>query len=164
MMCCYYESSLNTILRDYMGYGFNGDAGVIKASERVKLEVIFAGKPDALKKIRQTACWRDAQRIIKIRNDLVHYKDNLAGCYSSQPPISNWKVGKETIGEFFTNNTLKQCAEAMVSVVQKIASAVDLKINPSSDVIGGTANLPTSYFCGEHEYDLICERAANASH
>lgn len=157
MMSCYYESSLNTILRDYMGYGSNGDAGLIKASEGVKLEVIFAGKYDALRGIKGTSHWRDAKKIIAIRNDLVHYKDNLAGCYSSYPPISSWKVGKEIIGEFFTSDTLARCVEAMVSVVHEIAGAVDLKINPLSDVIGGTGNVPTSYFCDEEAYNMICD-------
>ena len=50
MICCYVESSINTLLRDFLGYSPDGE--VIKSSIETKLEVIFSNQPDQLKLIK----------------------------------------------------------------------------------------------------------------
>ena len=62
MICCYVESSINTLLRDFLGYSPDGE--VIKSSIETKLEVIFSNQPDQLKLIRGDNCW-DKFMIIK---------------------------------------------------------------------------------------------------
>lgn len=156
MMACYFESSLNTILRDFLKYRPDGE--LIKSNEGTKLELIFNDREEELGKIKSTANWRDAHRILRMRNHLMHYKDNSAARCASWPPISAWKIGNEVIGDFFTKSTLTPCVNAVQNLISMIAEAIGLKINPISRVIGGGGRFPAaSCFCTEAEHVMICE-------
>lgn len=133
MLQCYYESFLNTVLRDH--YGFDADGSVIKAGENEKLEVIFNGNEDMLKTIKSKAYWRDAHRVFKIRNHLVHYKSNKASEFSSYPPIHSWGIGNEILGEFFSKPEIEKCSNAVQQLVEEIAYAINLEVGKDDSPI-----------------------------
>lgn len=99
MICCYVESSINTLLRDFLGYSPDGE--VIKSSLETKLEVIFSNHPDQLKMIKGDNCWDKFKRAVSVRNQLIHYKSNSANICSSWPPIDRWTIGREILGDYF---------------------------------------------------------------
>ena len=133
MLHCYYESFLNTVLRDY--FGFSADGSLIIGGENEKLEVIFNGNEDMLKKIKASSIWRDAHRVFKLRNHLVHYKSNMASEFSSHPPIHSWKIGNEILGQFFLKSELEKCSVAVQRLAAEIASALGLALGEESDPI-----------------------------
>jgi hypothetical protein len=133
MIHCYYESFLNTVLRDY--FGFSADGSLIRGGENEKLEVIFNGNEDMLEKIKASSIWRDAHRVFKLRNHLIHYKSNMALEFSSYPPIHSWKIGNEILGEFFVKSELEKCSVAVQQLAKEIASALGLALGKEGDPI-----------------------------
>lgn len=130
MLHCYYESFLNSYLRDYLDYDPEGS--VIRGGETEKLEIIFKGQEDELSRIKTTANWRDAHRIIHLRNYLIHFKNNAQEGYSSYPDIQNWKIGKEILGEIFTKSELEKCSNAVKQLVSDIAKIKGYNVLPES--------------------------------
>lgn len=105
MICCYVESSINTLLRDFLH--FSPDGELIKSSIETKLEVIFSNKPDQFRLIKGDNCWDKFKRAVSVRNQLIHYKNNSANICSSWPPIDSWKIGREILGDYFTKDRLQ---------------------------------------------------------
>lgn len=133
MLHCYYESFLNTILRDFLGY--NPEGSVIKGGEAAKLEIIFNGNEDKLIRIKNEAYWRDAHRILKLRNHLIHYKNNMSDEYSSYPPIKSWEIGNEILNDFFLKAEVEKCSNAIKLLVSDIAHVMNLEVGKETDPI-----------------------------
>lgn len=146
MICCYVESSINTLLRDFLGYSPDGE--VIKSSIETKLEVIFSNQPDQLKLIRGDNCWDKFKCAVIVRNQLIHYKNNSANICSSWPPIDSWKIGREILGDYFTRDRLHDTFAESKRLVGLIADALNLSINPDCHILGCDARFGApSYFC-----------------
>lgn len=133
MMSCYYESFLNTLLRDYLGY--SPDGSLMRGSTTGKIEVIFNGNEDQLAKIKDSANWRDAQRVFKLRNHLIHFKNNMQSEYSSYPAIQSWKIGDEILGDFFLKSEIEKCSVAVRQLVIDIAKTKGLTVLPETNPI-----------------------------
>ena len=146
MICCYVESSINTLLRDFLGYSPDGE--VIKSSIDTKLEVIFSNQPDQLRLIKGDNCWDKFKRAVSVRNHLVHYKNNSASMCSSWPLIDSWKIGREILGDYFTKDGLRVTFAESKRLVGLIADALNLSVNPDCHVLGCDARFGApSYFC-----------------
>lgn len=146
MICCYVESSINTLLRDFLGYSPDGE--VIKSSIDTKLEVIFSNQPDQLRLIKGDNCWNKFKRAVSVRNHLVHYKNNSASMCSSWPLIDSWRIGKEILGDYFTKDRLRVTFAESKRLVGLIADALNLSVNPDCHVLGCDARFGApSYFC-----------------
>ena len=154
MICCYVESSINTLLRDFFGYSPDGE--VIKSSVESKLEIIFAGSLDQLKRIKGDNCWDKYRRVVSVRNQLIHYKNNSAKEMSSWPMIDRWKIGREILGDYFTKDVLQGTFESSKRLVGLIAEAVNLSINPDCHILGCDARFGApSYFCSPELKETI---------
>lgn len=146
MICCYVESSINTLLRDFLGYSPDGE--VIKSSIDTKLEVIFSNQSDQLRLIKGDNCWDKFKRAVSVRNHLVHYKNNSASMCSSWPLIDSWKIGREILGDYFTKDRLRVTFAESKRLVGLIADALNLSVNPDCHVLGCDARFGApSYFC-----------------
>ena len=146
MICCYVESSINTLLRDFLGYSSNGE--VIKSSIDTKLEILFLNQPGELKLIKGNSCWEKFRCAVSVRNQLIHYKNNSANICSSWPPIDSWKIGREILGDYFTRDRLRDTFVESKRLVELIATALNLSINPDCHVLGCDAHFGApSYFC-----------------
>lgn len=145
MICCFVESAINTMLRDYSGYSPNGE--LIKSSIKTKLEVLFSGKTDDFNKIKGDNCWDKYQRVVKVRNQLIHYKNNSPSICSSVPMIDNWHIGGEILGDYFTKDVLEDAYEGSRRLVEMIAKALGLSINPDCEILGcGAGDISPLYF------------------
>lgn len=130
MLCAFYESSLNTLLRE--ACGFRGEDAVLRCSAEVKLEVLFFGRADALAAIKQRASWRELGRAISMRNQLVHYKNNDPGIVATIPPLDTWKLGREILGDFFTRGNFVEIFNGVCDAVHGLAEALGFEFNPAS--------------------------------
>ena len=133
MLSCHYESLLNTVLRDFFKFDPNG--ATIRSNERQKLEILFQDKRDKLAAIKSTAEWRDTHRVLKMRNHLIHYKNNMSSLYASHPPILDWNISGETLGDFFTQSEITKCCNSVRSVVAEIAQALELEVEYGLDAV-----------------------------
>ena len=146
MICCYVESSINTLLRDFLH--FSPDGELIKSSIETKLEVIFSNKPDQFRLIKGDNCWDKFKRAVSVRNQLIHYKNNSANICSSWPPIESWKIGSEILGDSFTKDRLQDTFAESKRLVGLIADALNLSTNPDCHILGCDASFGApSYFC-----------------
>ena len=146
MICCYVESSINTLLRDFLH--FSPDGELIKSSIETKLEVIFSNKPDQFRLIKGDNCWDKFKRAVSVRNQLIHYKNNSANICSSWPPIDSWKIGREILGDYFTKDRLQDTFAESKRLVGLIADALNLSTNPDCHILGCDASFGApSYFC-----------------
>lgn len=156
MASCFFESSLNTFLREKLEYDPKGK--VIRGNEDLKLEVLLNGDAPALKAIKGTSCWRNWRRLSRVRNELIHYKNNSPEFMSSWPPIDGWKIGNETIGYFFTRSSILGLLDDVESVVCQIASAVGLTVNPFPILFGADGRCGIgSYYCSKEEAAFALE-------
>lgn len=157
MIICYVESSINSLLRDYSGY--RPDGKLIESSIETKLEVLFAKRDEKLRQIRADCCWRDFNRIRKVRNQLIHYKNNTSGVYSSWPPIDQWEIGGGILGDFFTRDVILRYWERACQLIQKIVEALDLKLNPDRQIIGCDARfgVPSSFCTLDRYAEIVSE-------
>lgn len=154
MICCYVESSINTLLRDFLGYAPDGE--VIKSSIETKLEIIFSDKFDQLKLIKGDNCWDKYKRLVSVRNQLIHYKNNSADICSSWPQIDRWKIGREILGDYFTKDVLQNTFAESKRLVALIARTLNLSINPDCHILGCDARFGApSYFCTPALRDTI---------
>ena len=154
MICCYVESSINTLLRDFLGYAPDGE--VIKSSIETKLEIIYSDKFDQLKLIKGDNCWDKYKRLVSVRNQLIHYKNNSADICSSWPQIDRWKIGREILGDYFTKDVLQNTFAESKRLVALIARALNLSINPDCHILGCDARFGVpSYFCTPALRDTI---------
>ena len=156
LTACYFESSINTLLRD--GLGYDPDGIIIRGNEKSKVEIIGHGKEEELERIKSMACWRDYHRLKKMRNALVHYKNNDSCSMSSWPPLNSWKIENEIVSDFFTRSNVAVCVERTEDLICELAELIDWGVNPflpklaSSGSFGGYA-----YLCRKDEVASLCE-------
>lgn len=150
MASCFFESSLNTFLRERLGYDSRGR--VIRGGEDLKLEVLLNDDEPALRDIKGSHCWRNWRRLSRVRNELIHYKNNSPEFMSSWPPIDRWKIGNEIIGYFFTKSSILGLLDDVESVVYQIASAVGLTVSPFPILFGADGRCGIgSYYCSKED-------------
>lgn len=144
MAACYFEGCINTILRDHLGIDPHKE--LMKSSINAKMEVIYLRKEDKLTELHGLAEWRDYNKAVRARNDLVHYKDSGAVSMSSSPWGSSWTVAKENIGDFFTKSNIEKCLTATKKTVDIVASHIGLEVAKNIEPIACDASgEPTSY-------------------
>lgn len=156
MASCFFESSLNTFLREKHGYDPEGK--VIHGNEDLKLEILFHDNTSDLNSIKRSHCWRNWQRLKRVRNELIHYKNNSPEFMASWPLIDEWKIGNEPIGYFFTKSTIIELLDNVEDVINQIAAAVELTVSPFPIVFGADGRCGIgSYYCSKEEAALALE-------
>lgn len=145
------ECSINTILRHIYGYGPDSDIMFAKIED--KLNRVMIGQQDAYKRIRGSFCWkcfRDAERV---RNSLVHYKNNKADQMSSVAPLGAWEIGNQTAGDFFTRSSIEKCLNGLVTLVEEIAASLGLNIAEGlSPIIPDASGAPVNFIFRSDEF------------
>ena len=156
---CYVESCLNTLLRDTLGFSPTGK--IIRGNDEAKLEIIFKGNEDAFSAMKADECWRSYYRIKKMRNALVHYKNNCANSASSYPPLFSWKIGGELISEFFTKKNIELCISGVERFILAIANQYDMTISPYVKPLTSNGQLGScSYLCSKASAKEISDEMA----
>jgi hypothetical protein len=153
MLCCYYESSLNTFLREGLGFDFSSKQKVPGFDE--KLEIIFENKPKERNAIKGNSLWRDWNEVIKMRNSLMHYRNNSAGIMSSYSPIHSWEINDKKIDKYFTKSNFERISANAQWITNQLAAVVGLTVNPEPTTFGGDGR------CGNGSYYCTLEEAAS---
>lgn len=150
MASCFFESSLNTFLREKLEYSPEGK--VIHGNEDLKIEILFNNNPSALEAIRGSHYWRNWQRLKRVRNELIHYKNNSPEFMSSWPLIDKWEIGSQPIGYFFIKSNILELIDDVEKVVYQIASDIDLTVSPYPITFGADGRCGIgSYYCSKEE-------------
>ncbi len=156
MASCFFESSLNTFLREKLEY--SPDGKVIHGNEDLKIEILFNRNSLAMGAIRGSHYWRNWQRLKHVRNELIHYKNNSPEFMSSWSLIDKWIIGNEPIGHFFIKSNILELINDVEKVINQIASAIDLTVSPYPITFGADGRCGIgSYYCSKEEATIVQE-------
>jgi hypothetical protein len=132
MLTSYVESTLNTILRDCVGYF--GDI-LLKLSVDEKLELLYMHYKVNISTLRSFHQWETYTKMRKIRNALTHYKDNHIGYIGHGMGLpQQWSKPYDIIGDFFTTRQMRKAKNDTMSMLAKIAEDFRLSINQNAKV------------------------------
>lgn len=129
MLISFLESLLNSILiyclQEY-------DESNLKKSIKDKIDYIAEKYEKDKTQITGGSLWEKHNTAVKIRNELIHYKQGRVGEGVFIPDL---QIAGQYIGEFFTNNNMSNLYDNYQSLVQLIADTFGLKINPDIHII-----------------------------
>lgn len=141
---------MNTFLREKLEYSPEGK--VIHGNEDLKIEILFNNNSSALEAIRGSHYWRNWQCLKRVRNELIHYKNNSPEFMSSWTLIDKWKIGSQPIGCFFIKSNVLQLIDDVERVVYQITSDIDLTVSPYPITFGADGRCGIgSYYCSKEE-------------
>jgi len=129
----YIESVVNTILRDCVYY--KGE-NLLKANLDDKLEILYLYYRMDISALKEKH-WEYYRKIIRLRNELVHYKCNFVGEGMDIP--LKWKEPFGDIGDIFTFSTMKKMKEEIIKFCEKLISDFDLAIHPEPELLATKA-------------------------
>lgn len=153
MIDCFFESSLNTLMREIQGY--DPDGKEIRGPIDKKLENLLTGNTSELEKITGSPHWNNWKRLKKVRNTLIHCKNNSPEFLSSWPLLDKWMIGDEPIGKFFTKSNMSELLNDVVWIVNHIAVAVGATVSPYPISFGSDARYGIGpYYCTRKEAEL----------
>lgn len=146
---CFFESFLNSILSMCMRY--QGEI-LLKCSVKEKLDLIFMYYEKDLSSIYSSHQWDFVNKTTKIRNEMIHYKKSYL-CHSTA--MLDFKLGGSYVGEFFTQNNMKQMINYHKQLADLIAETLGLKINKDINIFecdGKEENV--SYVYDENNFNI----------
>lgn len=138
-LCTYIESFLNSILRDCIGSNDKLRDDIVN-----KLNFIFEYYDKDVQKIKSIDCWEKYITLTKVRNELIHFKNNDLG-YSGSIP-SNWELVKKiNIVPLFIKKEMEMYMHKFVLLAHKIADELNLQINEDVDAFSSDGHSHTYY-------------------
>ena len=123
MLINYVESVINTILRDCVNY--KGDT-LIRMSTDEKIELLYLCYKTDFSVLKSLHEWEVYKSVSRIRNELVHYKNNKLGVYGDMPII--WDNRLHNILYVFTKPEMKKIQIAIMEFCKKIVLDFDLEL------------------------------------
>lgn len=116
------ESYLNTILNTCVEY--NG-IELLKSSIDEKLEIIFLYYKKDLSKIKSQHYWECFRKILKVRNEMIHYKITSIGMSTGIP---NFSFAGIEVKSFFTKQYMQEATDKIIILGDIIANELNLHI------------------------------------
>ena len=116
------ESFLNTILMNCIGY--NAEE-LLKTSTDEKLEIIFLYYGKDLSIIKGQHTWERYRKILKVRNEMIHFKKSYIGESSFIP---NFRIANIEVKTFFTKDFMENSIEQIILLGDKIAEELGLNV------------------------------------
>ena len=114
------ESFLNTILNNCIGYN---EKELLKTSVDEKLEIIFLYYKKDLSIVKSQHTWERYKRIIKVRNEMIHFKKTYIGDGSWIPNFSIANIEAKT---FFTQSYMEDSISQIILLGDIIAKELNL--------------------------------------
>lgn len=143
MMCAYVETCVNTLLCQIE---IDELDKVLSKKTTDKIDLIFKDN-NRRSAIKGTHDWALYKQAVKARNELVHYKTSFDDTYSSYAPLWAWKIAGSAAGDLFTKTKMTEFLDATQSIVEKMASELNLAVYKEMDAITcGASGLPEHYF------------------
>lgn len=116
------ESFLNTILNNCIGYN---QKELLKTSVDEKLEIIFLYYKKDLTTIKAQHTWERYRKILKVRNEMIHFKKTYIGDGNGIPNFSIANIEAKT---FFTKSYMEDSISQIILLGDKIATELGLSI------------------------------------
>lgn len=122
------ESFVNTILNKCIGYN---KEQLLKTSVDEKLEIIFLYYKKDFSIIKSQHMWEKYKKILKVRNEMIHYKKTYIGDGTGIP---NFSITNIEVKEFFTKRYMEQAISEIILLGDKIAKNLDLNVFHNIDI------------------------------
>lgn len=129
-----YETALNTIVGKRLGCT---EPEILKTSHGVKLQLICTMCNIDLASIKGNHNYAVVQSIIKLRNDITHYKNNqlYEGTFIPSDIKLPSGTSKEEISSVFTKSYMDKCYKATISLLELICTKCGLVLYKDCQVI-----------------------------
>jgi len=129
-----YETALNTIVGRRLRCT---EDEVLKTSHNVKLQLICTMYRTDLLAIKSDHNYGIVQSIIKLRNDITHYKSNeiCEGIVVSSEVKMPRGTSKDPLAEMFTRSYMQKCYEGTLALLSKICDNCGLALYKDCQII-----------------------------
>lgn len=129
-----YETALNTILVQRLRIT---ESEILKSSHGIKLLLICKMYNTDFATIKGNHNYGIVQSIIKLRNDITHYKSNNLSEGLFIPSDTKLPMGtsKKSIAEMFTKTYMDKCYKAAIDLLKYICDKCDLFLYKNCKVI-----------------------------
>lgn len=116
-----YETALNTIVGKRLGCT---ETDILKTSHGVKLQLICTMCGVDLLKIKGSHNYATVQSIIKVRNDITHFKDNelFVGTFISNDITLPSGTSKEALTKMFSKSYMDKCYKATIEFLELLCA------------------------------------------
>lgn len=152
-LSCFFESFLNTIINACMNYKGNI---LLKCSIEEKIDLIFMYYHKDWNLIKGQNPWAIYKKTTKVRNEMIHFKKNYIGHGSGIP---NFKIGGESVADFFTKNNMINLKNGYLNLTKLIADSLELYIFKDINIFEHDARDGlVNYIYGEEISDIDDER------
>ena len=122
-----YETTLNTILSSKLHCD---EMEILKTSHNVKLQLICTMYQIDLGEIKRNNSYSIVQSIIKLRNDITHFKNNDIGMgsYISTDAKIPMGTSKQSLSEMFTKTFISKCYNGVLTLLNLLCEKCGLVI------------------------------------
>lgn len=129
-----YETALNTIVGRRLGWT---DEEILKTSHEMKLRLICIMYNVDLADFKSDNSYSIVKSIIRLRNDITHYKNNQVGMGHLLPTDTKIPMGKskETMATMFTQEYMRKSYDGVVAFLKLLCKKCDLVLNFDCEVI-----------------------------
>ena len=121
-LIAFIESYLNTILNTCVKYS---GKELLKSSIEEKLEIIFLYYKKDLSIIKSQHYWECFRKILKVRNEMIHFKITDIGMGTGIPNFSFAGIEAKS---FFTKHTMQDSIDKIIILGDLIAEELKLKV------------------------------------
>lgn len=129
-----YETTLNTILGRRLNFN---DEDFLRLSSSVKLKLICKEYNVDFDEIKSNDDFGSIKEIIKVRNDITHYKMNDLGCGSAVYKTIQFPIGKskKLLPVLFTKSNIQKYYDSLIKFLRYFCEKCGLQINKNCEVI-----------------------------
>ncbi len=129
-----YETALNTIITRRLGCT---ELDILKTSHNVKLQLICTMFHVDFSEIKRDNYYSLTKSIIKLRNDITHFKNNeiAEGHYITSDAKIPMGTTKESLATMFTKTYMEKCYEGVVKFLDMLCEKCGLVLNKECEII-----------------------------
>lgn len=129
-----YETTLNTILSRRLECT---ETDILKTSHNVKLQLICTMFHTELATLKSDVSYSKLQSIIKLRNDITHFKNNEIGMGHFVSSYATIPMGtsKDSISKLFTHTFMQESYDAIISFLELLCKNCGLVLNKRCKII-----------------------------
>ncbi len=129
-----YETALNTIITRRLECT---ELDIIKTSHNVKLQLICTIFHTDFSEIKRDNSYSNVQSVIKLRNDITHFKYNEVeeGHYITKDTTIPMGTTKESLANMFTKTHMEKCYQGVIAFLELLCEKCELVLNKDCQII-----------------------------
>lgn len=133
MMVSLVECFLNGLINQKF---VNDNERLLNSSMEEKIDFLYLNSGKSTRTLRGSHLYSEYKNINKIRNELIHYKNNFVG---NSTMLLSTKIGKLDLGSIFTKKNMAESLEYINGFTQKIANDLGFQIDYNISAITSDA-------------------------